>query len=85
MVAKSPTTREEALGWTPTVRIVALARDVLVVARTRIEGRWKAYCAAVPGKNHDHEWQAVLDQGCPLRKEIARAIFPVFADLPYAR
>jgi hypothetical protein len=80
-----PTTPEELKLWTPTIRIVALCRDVLVVATTRIEGTWKAYCAAVPGQNHDNEWQEVLRQGSPLIKEIACVIFKDFAAIPYSK
>ena len=73
--------------FVPTVRRIALARQVLVVATTRIEGTWKAYCDAVPGENHDDEWQKVLEDGCQVSERVARVLFPhgVFADKEYAR
>lgn len=73
----------EYLNWTPTVRIHALASKVLVVARTRIEGTWSAYCDAVPGDSHNKEWPAVLANGDKLMEEIARILFPQFDDIPY--
>lgn len=71
-------------SWEPQVRYVALASNVLVVARTRVEGTWAAYCDAVPGLSHRQEWQDVLDSGCKLGEPIARALFPIFKDTPYA-
>lgn len=75
---------DELAGWEPTVRVRTLARRVLAVARTRIEGKWAAYCDAVPGKNHDYEFQDVLDQGVKLPEPWARALFPEFDGIPYA-
>ena len=74
----------ELRDWTSTIRVHSLASKVLVVAETRIEGTWAAYCDAVPGMFHDKEYDAVLRRGDKLMEEIARIIFPVFADLPYA-
>ena len=69
----------------PTVRCVALARNVLVVATIRADGTWKAYCDAVPGKNHDDEWQEVVLQGCQVPEKMARVLFPRFSEMEYAR
>lgn len=80
-----PETPEEAKLWEHKVIVRALHRQVLVVAHTRIEGKWRAYCAPVPGKNHDHEWQKVLDYGSKLPETYARSFFSEFADIPYAR
>ena len=80
-----PETCDEANAWEPATRWRALNRDVLAVATTRVEGTWKAYCAAVPGYNHDDEWQAVLDQGCPMTDAVAKVLFPEFDGIPYAR
>jgi len=77
--------RAACKAWRPTIRISVLASRVLAVASTRIEGKWKAYCDAVAGENHDREWQEVLDQGCKLREDIARLIFPIFEGIPYAK
>ena len=76
---------KHALAWSPTIHVHALAREVLVVACTRIEGTWAAYCGAVPGHNHDIEHNAVLANGDKLMEDVARVLFPTFDDLPYAR
>ena len=73
-----------AQDWKPTVRLHALARRVLVVARTRIEGTWSAYCDAVPGDNHLMERDAVLANGDKLIEEVARVLFPILDGTPYA-
>ena len=80
-----PETPEEAKEWSHTVRRVALHMNVLVVAHTRIEGAWCAYCRPVPGYNHDQEWEGVLNDGTKLSENYARALFPDFAGIPYAR
>lgn len=67
----------------PTRRYVALARDVLCAAQTRIDGAWCAYVAPVPGSCHADEAQYVADYGTKLRYEVAQAIFPEFANIPY--
>ncbi|KKK66155.1 hypothetical protein LCGC14_2264450 [marine sediment metagenome] len=74
----------ETKNWTPMIRTHALASKVLVVAQTRIEGTWAAYCDAVPGDNHGIEREAVLARGDKLIEEIARVLFPEFADIPYS-
>ncbi len=70
--------------FVPTIRRRALATRVLVVARTRIEGTWAAYCDAVPGDDHDREEHAVLNHGTKVHEPWARVIFPEFDDVPYA-
>lgn len=74
----------DVTNWAPTVAFVALNKDVLAVARTRIEGSWSAFCAAVPGKRHEQEIEAVLDYGAKLPECVARVLFPTFEG-PYAR
>lgn len=69
----------------PLIRSRALARRVLAVARTRIEGAWAAYIDAVPGDDFAAETAAVLDHGQKLTEGLARTLFPEFNDLPYAR
>ena len=64
--------------------VYPLATKVLVVAVWRIDG-WKAYCNAVPGKNHHIEFASVAYEGTPIDEYIARAIFPMYKDIPYAR
>ena len=70
---------------TPMMRIRALAQRALAVAATRTDGTWTAYCDAVPGQCHANEWKLVLAQGDYIPEEIARAMFPEFVSLPYAR
>ena len=65
-------------------RVIALDRQVLAVATERIDG-WCAYIGAVPGKNHDNEWDEVLRQGCKLSEHVAIAIFGKREDMSYAR
>ena len=79
-----PESTLEAVEWEPVVRLRALHPDVLAVARTRIEGTWAAYVAAVPGEDHDWEAEHVLDRGTKLPFDVAKAVFPAFAELPYA-
>ena len=73
-----------AQDWKPTVCLHALASKVLVVAKTRVEGTWAAYCDAVPGDNHEAESISVLENGDKLMEEVARVLFPEFKDIPYA-
>ena len=80
-----PETEAECRVWTTEVRRVALGRDVLCVARTRMEGKWGAYCGAVPGKNHDDEESEVLRSGCKMLEGVARVLFPCFDGIPYAK
>lgn len=79
-----PKTPEQAKLFTPIIQRHALARNVLAVAKTRIEGRWAAYVDAVDGQNHQHEQPAVLHHGTKLPEEVAKVLFPVFAEIPYA-
>ena len=80
-----PETTIEAESWEPVVRRVALHRNVLVVARTRIEGQWAAYCKPVLGINHDNEMGGVLYDGAKVLETLARVMFPDFDGIPYAR
>ncbi len=80
-----PKSAEEERAFEPRVIRYALAGRVLVVANTRVECVWCAYCDAVPGINHDYEEQAVLRHGDKLGEKIARVLFPQFKDVPYAR
>ncbi len=80
-----PKNVEEASAWKPHIRHRALHMNIIVAARTRIECAWAAYIGPVPGMNHDNEYQAVLDHGSKLDEAVARAIFPSFKGVPYAR
>jgi hypothetical protein len=70
-------------AWQPIITTHALAMCVLCVATTRVEGCWAAYCNAVPGMCHRDEQDEVLRHGDKLREDIARALFPSFAGIPY--
>jgi len=74
----------ECAAWKPEIRRTALARNVLAVAKTRIEGAWSAYCLAVPGQNHDDEYMEVLLSGDKMREIVARVLFPQFDGVPYS-
>jgi len=76
---------DAARDWCPAIRWRAIARDILVVARSRIVGEWKAYVGTVPGVNHDDEFDAVLNSGNPLLEATARSLFPNLKDIPYAK
>ena len=75
---------EETDQWEPLVWHYALHGQVLAVAKTRIEGAWKAYCANVPGHDCSQEEQYVLDFGNQITEAIALAIFPHMKGIPYA-
>ena len=69
--------------WKPQIRRIALHQNVLIVAETRIEGAWSAFCGPVPGINHNEEWQEVARVGDTLPEEVARVLFPEHDNLPY--
>lgn len=71
-------------SWEAVRARVTLATKVMVVARTRIEGKWIAYCDAVPGIDHDSEEDEVFNTGTTLPESIARKLFPMFDGLKYA-
>lgn len=70
--------------FTPVIATYPLAAKVLAVAQTRIEGTWAAYIDAVPGLDHRYEIHRVLADGQKLQEEVARILFPRFAEVPYA-
>jgi len=80
-----PTNAEEAREWKPTTMRYALHSKVLTHARTHVEGKWAAYCFPVPGENHEREEGLWREIGVKLSEEVAVALFPYFAELPYAR
>jgi hypothetical protein len=75
---------EDTDNWLPAIHVRALNRDVLCVATTQIEGRWRAYIGAVAGLNHDEEWSDILRHGGRLPESVASAVFPEFKGVPYA-
>lgn len=79
-----PKSVAETLSWHPMVIQRALDRRVLVVATTRVECAWSAYCSAVPGINHTKEYDEVIRYGSRLDESLARALFPLFDEVPYA-
>ncbi len=85
MGASFPRSQEEVAGWAPHITFRAISTKVIVVATTRVECAWTAYCDAVPGKSHRREFQRVLSHGSKLDEQTARALFPQFAAVEYAR
>lgn len=79
-----PKSVEEAQAFDPLIHYRALSARVLVIARTRIECAWAAYVDAVPGINHKHECDAVLQSGAKVDHDLARLLFPQFDEVPYA-
>jgi len=75
---------ETVVEFTPEIFGVTLARDIMVVSRTRVEGAWCAYIKSVAGTDHSKEWQQVAEQGVKLEERVARAIFPRYRDMEYA-
>jgi len=80
-----PETEEESKDWKPFYTYRALHSQVLVVAKTRIEGKWAAYCAPVPGIDHQEEMKEVFRSGSKVFEDYAKAMFPRFAGIPYAK
>lgn len=78
-----PETQDEMDAWKPTIIYTALHRRVLLVAKTRIEGKWSCYCTPVPGINHQDEMHNWRDNGNKVLEHIARAVFPQFEEIPY--
>ncbi len=72
------------INFAPTLAYLALHQRVLVVATTRVEGTWKAYCSPVPGLNHEAEYEEVLRLGDAVEERIARIMFPMFKRLNYS-
>ena len=50
-----------------------------------MEGEWSCYVFPVAGKNHDDEKDAWRTEGCKQTADVARALFPAFEEIPYAR
>jgi len=73
----------EEQKWSPTIARYSLSPNVMVVARTRIEGTWGAYVAAVPGQSISHDEKLTLDNGTKLPEKIARVIFEQFEEMKY--
>ncbi len=80
-----PKNQDEARDFVRHTPYRPLASKVLVVASTRVECAWCAYCDAVPGRSHEQEIQAVLHHGSKLSEKFARVLFPQFDEVPYAR
>jgi len=58
-------------------RIVPLATRVLVVASVNTSVKdWSAYIDAVPGENHENEWEEVARFGAKISQEMATLLFP---------
>ena len=68
----------------PRVTWRSLARHVLAVAITELDGSWRAMIDAVPGQCHENEWRPVLDYGVVVADNVARELFPQLAGKPYS-
>jgi hypothetical protein len=73
--------RDDKRGTTYFIR--ALADRVLAVASLDDHGDWSVYVDAVPGYNHDCEWDSVAANGDKQSKEIACVLFPYLEQKPY--
>jgi hypothetical protein len=62
-----------------------LHRQVMVLAVTRIEGTWKAYCFPVPGRNHFAEEYLWKTEGVEILEGLARPLFPHLKERPYSK
>ena len=78
--------------WKPTIVAYEMTPQILVVARDRIDGSWRAYIGVNPMLlgDRDAEYEKflrkqVLDSGDKVAEDIARAMFPNFREMPYAR
>jgi hypothetical protein len=80
-----PETKEEADAWEPVFYREALHQQIIVVGKTRIEGKWNAYIFPVPGHNHEQEMSLWETEGAKLSEDLARMFFPQFEGVPYAR
>ena len=78
-----PENEAEADNWKPFQSRAMLHRQVMVIARTRIEGSWKAYCFPVAGEKHDDEEALWKTEGVAVYEPLARVMFPQFKDIPY--
>jgi len=81
-----------SVKWTPQIESYELAPQVLVVARTRVEGAWRAYVGCVPSAIFELDEvhreifrKMVLDGGEKVPEALARIMFPQFKDLEYAK
>lgn len=80
-----PKSSEEAHEFKKHITYRALSAKVLVVANTRIECAWCAYCDAVEGYDHESELAEVLLHGTKIDERIARVLFPMFDGINYAK
>ena len=56
------------------------SKVIAIAVVTKGIDEWTAYIGAVDGINHDLEWQHVADYGSKLYKELAKFLFPEFAE-----
>lgn len=70
-----------------TKHYMVLAHNVLAVLSRDVDG-YRVYIGAVPGENHNEEWQEVAASGDKQSEEMAKAIATYMGyeiDFPYAR
>ena len=73
------------INFEPKMYCHAIHRQVLVVARTRVEGTWKAYVFPVPGNSHEAEKHLWREHGSQLEESTARTLFGFLEDVPYSK
>ncbi len=79
-----PAMREcQDCGKSKRISITSLDIKVLAVAVEGSIGDWAAYIGAIPGFDHDSEWQAVYKHGSKLPENLAKILFPEFHDLEW--
>ena len=82
---KTPTGASDSTGsFSPQFYRRMLHGQVMVLAKTRIEGTWKAYCFPVPGKSHDNEEYLWEREGSAISEKLARQMFPSLENVPYS-
>ena len=64
---------------------IPIHRNVLIVAHMGGFDGWRAYCVLVPGENHEQEQHLWRDRGAKLSEKHARAFFPQFDQVRYAK
>ena len=55
-------------------------RVIAVAVQGGFQKDWAAYIGSVAGQNHSIEWENVMRNGAKLKREVAEAIFPNWAE-----
>ena len=80
-----PANRVAGCIWEPAIFHRSVGPEIVAVAKSRIEGKWRAYIATTTEANHDNAIEATINWGIPVDEKLARGLFPVeFTEVPYA-